>query len=303
MSLKEFVILLMVCTIWGLHFTVMKYAIADIGVPPVFYAALRITGLALILLPWLRWHTGQMKFVLLGGLGFGALNYAFMFPAMQLTTASAAAIAIELYMPFSILLSVIFLKERIGLWRALGAALAFTGVVIIGLGAPAERAGQGFALGIALMACGAMSEAVGAISVKSVKSVTPIQLLAWFGIVGSVVLWPLTYILEDNQMQVFAPETRLNFGFCLIYSVLLVSLVAHGSYYWLLQRLPIHTVAPSGLLTTVIGVAGGALILGELLTTTLLVGGGVTLLGIAIILRRNRQKASPDIPVSITEVS
>ena len=290
MSLKEFNVLLLVCTIWGLHFTVMRFAIGDMNVPPIFYAALRIVCVTVILLPWLRWHTGQMKFVLLGGLGYGALNYAFMFPALELTTASAASIAIELYMPFSILLSVIFLKERLGLWRSVGAGLAFIGVVIIGLGAPSETAGKGFALGIFLMACAAMSEAIGAISVKSVKNVKPIELLAWFGLVGTCVLTPLSMILETDQFRVFQPDLIVRFGLCLMYSVILVSLVAHGSYYWLLQRLPLSLVAPSGLLTTLIGVLGGTLILGEDLTVTLIAGGVVTLFGIALILWRNRKK-------------
>lgn len=297
MSIREFCVLMLVCAIWGLHFVVMKFTIVDMGVPPLFYAALRISCLALILLPFLKWHKGQMKAVLIGGLGFGALNYAFMFPAMQLTTASAAAVTIELYMPFSIILSVLILGERIGPWRISGAALAFIGVVLIGLGTPSEAAGDGFALGIALMACGAMSEAVGAISVKSVKSINPVQLLAWFGIVGSIVLWPLSLILEDGQMSAFAPETRVNFGLALMYSVLLVSLVAHGSYYWLLQRLPIHTVAPSGLMTTVIGVAAGVLILKEAPTAILFIGAFITLSGISVILWRNRKQAK------VTEVS
>ena len=299
MSPREFIVLLMICTIWGLHFTVMRFAIGDMGVPPIFYAALRMVVLTLILLPWLRWHGGQMKFILLGGLGFGALNYAFMFSAMDLTTASAGAIAIELYMPFSILLSVIFLKERIGLWRSIGATLAFIGVVIIGWGAPEEQVQKGFALGIFLMACAAMSEAIGAVSVKSVKQVSPIQLLSWFGVVGACILVPLSLGLESGQLSVFQSDRLVPFILCLIYSIVLVSLIAHGSYYWLLQRLPISTVAPSGLLTTVIGVAGGALILGEPLTATLLFGGTVTLGGISIILWRKRQR-DPDI---ITEVS
>ena len=294
---------MLVCGIWGLHFVVMKFTIAEMGVPPLFYAALKVSILALILLPFLKWHRGQMKAVLLGGLGFGALNYAFMFPALNLTTASAAAITIELYMPFSIILSVLFLGERIGIWRTSGAILAFIGVVLIGLGAPSETAGEGFVLGIIFMACAAMAEAVGAISVKSVKSVSPVQLLVWFGIVGSCVLWPLSLILEDGQMSVFAPDIRLNFGLALIYSVLLVSLVAHGSYYWLLQRLPIHTVAPSGLMTTLIGVAAGILILGETLTPILFIGALITLSGIAIILWRNRGKALTKNPAKITDVS
>lgn len=299
MSLREFSVLLMVCTIWGLHFTVLRFAMGDMNVRPIFYAALRIVCLTIVLLPWLRWHKGQMKFILLGGLGFGALNYAFMFPALELTTASAASIAIELYMPFSILLSVIFLKERLGIWRSLGASLAFIGVVIIGLGAPDEAAGKGFVLGIILMACAAMSEAVGAISVKSVKAVKPIELLAWFGLVGACVLSPLTLILETDQFRVFQPDLLIRFGLCLAYSVILVSLIAHGSYYWLLQRLPLSVVAPSGLLTTVIGVMGGTLILSEDLTPTLVIGGLVTLSGIALILWRNRKKEN----TKITEVS
>ena len=303
MSLREFSVLMMVCTIWGLHFIVMKFTIAEIGIPPLFYAALRVSLMALILLPFLRWHEGQMKAVLVGGLGFGALNYAFMFPAMNLTTASAAAVTIELYMPFSIILSVLILGERIGLWRIFGATLAFLGVVLIGLGTPSEAAGQGFALGIGLMACAAMSEAIGAISVKSVKSVSPMQLLVWFGIVGSAVLWPLTFLIEDNQMTAFSLDTRINFGLALLYSVLLVSLVAHGSYYWLLQRLPIHTVAPSGLATTLIGVLAGILILKEDPTLILMLGAVITLTGIAIILWRNKAKASDPSPKNITDFS
>ena len=104
-------------------------------------------------------------------------------------------------------------------------------------------------------------------------------------------------------MSAFAPETRLSFGFAMIYSTLLVSLVAHGSYYWLLQRLPIHTVAPSGLMTTVIGVAGGLLILGEKLTPILFLGAIITLFGIVIILWRNREKAEPNNPSIITDIS
>jgi len=252
MSLREFSVLMLVCTIWGLHFVVMKFTIVEMEVPPLFYAALRVSLMAFILLPFLRWHTGQMKAVLMGGLGFGALNYAFMFPAMNLTTASAAAVTIELYMPFSIILSVLVLGERIGRWRAFGAALAFIG---------------------------------------------------WFGIVGSVVLWPLSFLLEDNQMRAFSLETRVSFGLALAYSVLLVSLVAHGSYYWLLQRLPIHTVAPSGLMTTIIGVAAGVMVLNEMLTPTILIGVAVTLSGIALILWRNKLHGKGTNRASITKVS
>ncbi|MEP1231140.1 MAG: EamA family transporter, partial [Litorimonas sp.] len=143
MSLKEFFVLLMVCTIWGLHFVVIKLTVGQ-NADPLFYAALRMTLVGLILLKYLKWHKGQMIFVTLGGLGFGTLNYAFLFPALTLTTASAAAVTIELYVPFSILLSIIFLKERIGLWRSLGIAMAVIGVIIVASSKPSEAAGPYF---------------------------------------------------------------------------------------------------------------------------------------------------------------
>jgi len=128
--------------------------------------------------------------------------------------------------------------------------------------------------------------------------------LIWgFGVVGSLVLWPLSLILEDRQMSAFAPETRVNFGMALIYSTLLVSLVAHGSYYWLLQRLPIHTVAPSGLMTTVIGVAAGIVILKEAPTPILFMGAMITLSGISIILWRNKRQSEAKQKTKVTEIS
>ncbi len=290
MSLKEFLVLCMICIIWGLHFVVIKVTVGE-SAEPLFYAALRMSCVAILLVKYLKWHHGQMIFVILGGLGFGTLNYAFLFPALELTTASAAAITIELYVPFSILLSIIFLKEQIGIWRSLGVAMAFIGVVIIASNGPSEAAGPYFLLGIAFVACGAMGEAIGAVSVKKITHISPLELLAWFAIIGSCCLWPLSLLLEDNQLTAFSPENRWPFLAALSYTVILVSIVAHASYYWLLQRLPVYTVAPSGLMTTVIGVGSSTVFLGEPLGVSFLLGGGVTLAGIALILWRNRVKA------------
>jgi len=297
MSIKEFFVLLMICTIWGLHFVVLKLTVGQ-SVDPLFYAALRMTLVTLSLCKYLKWHKGQMRFVVLGGLGYGALNYAFMFPALELTTASAASITIELYVPFSILLSIIFLKERIGIWRSLGVAMAFIGVMIIASTKPPETAGPYFLLGILFMAAAAMSEATGAIAVKKVKNIDPLELLVWFAVVGSFVLWPLTLTLEDNQLDAFKGDNLWPFLAALAYTTFLVSMVAHASYYWLLQRLPVYTVAPSGLMTTVIGVGGSALILSEPLGPLFLIGGSFTLGGIALILWRNREKSLKKLKIS-----
>lgn len=289
MSLKEFLVLLMICTVWGLHFIVIKLAVGD-AIPPVFYAATRVTLVTLLTLPWLRWHKGQMLWVILGGLGFAGFNYLFIFQGLEMTTAAAGAVTIELYVPFSILLSVIFFREKVGLWRSLGIVMAFSGVVFVATARPGEAAGPYYFLGILFLMGAALSEAIGAIIVKKLKNIRPLELLCWFTLVGSCLLWPASFMIEDNQFRVFSAETRWNFVAAVLYSALLASILAHGSYYWLLKRLPLHIVAPSGLMMTVITVAAAALILKEPLTPRLLGGALLTLSGIAIILFRNKKR-------------
>lgn len=291
MSLREFFVLLLICTVWGLHFVVMRLAVQD-WVEPIFYAALRMTLVAVILIPKLKWHHGQMRKVMMAGICFGGLNYAFMFPALQLTTASAAAICIELYVPFSIILSIIFLSERIDLPRITGIVLAFAGVIVLASAKPPEEAGEFFVFGIMLMVGAAMSEAVGAVFVKTIKAVGPLQLLAWFAVMGSLVLWPLSLSLETNQLAVFSSPDLGKFLLALTYSTVLASLVGHASYYWLLQRLPISIISSCGLMTTVIAVTGGIVILGEPISAPLFIGAGLVLCGVGLILLRNR-KAVP----------
>lgn len=295
MSIKEFSVLFIICLIWGLHFVVMKVTVGATA-EPLFYAAIRMSIVAIILAPKLKWHKGLMLPILGAGLGYGALNYAFMFPALEMTTASAAAITIELFVPFSIILSMIVFKDKIGIYKATGIALAFIGVIILASAGPDETAGPKFIFGVLLIVGAAMSEAVGAVLVKLVKGVGPLQLLSWFAVVGTLVLWPLSFILEENQLAAFSQDNRLNFGLALLYSSLLVSIVAHSSYYWLLQRLPIYMVSTGGLMTTVIAVIASVLILSEALTPQLLIGGLTTLFGIGLILMRNKavKTTAPD---------
>ena len=299
MSIKELSVLIGICFVWGLHFTVIRLTVQDIA-DPLFYAATRVGLVALILSPFLKWQKGQMKYIFIGGLGFGAFNYAFMFPALNLTTAAAAAIAIELYMPLSIIMSVIILGERIGRYRILGVILAFLGVIILAFSKPSGDVGPYFALGVGMIALAALSESVGAMAVKMTTNIHPFTLLAWFCLIGFCVLSPLSFILEEEQMTALLPENRWKFAAALLYSALLVSIFAHASYYWLLARQPMYRVACSGVLTTFFGVSMGILILGEPITLYFILGGFIAVLGVSIILWRNtsheKNNLSPQSP-------
>lgn len=284
MGLREILVLLAMCAIWGFHFVVIKVAVAEI--PPIFYAAVRMTLVAALMAAFLRWRPGEMGRVLFAGVCLGAVNYVFMFSGLKYATASASAVAIELYVPFATILSVIFLGEQVGWRRVLGIALAFIGVAVIAIGGESSENSERIGLGVGLIAAAAMSEAVGSINVKKATGFKPHQLLAWFSLVGAVSLWPLTFLIESGQAQAFAAADKPLLIGAILYSAIGGSIIGHSAYYWLLQRLPVSQVAPSMLLTTLIAVASGVIVLGDPFGPAMIVGGILTLLGVGVVLLR-----------------
>jgi len=281
---RELIVLLAMCTVWGFHFIVIKLAVAEI--PPIFYAAIRMTLVAVIMAAFLRWRAGQMHRVFIAGLGLGAFNYAFMFTGLKYATASASAVAIELYVPFATILSVIFLGESVGWRRVFGIALAFIGVAIIALGSESDEPGAKIGLGVGLVACGAMSEAIAAINLKRAEGFKPHELLAWFSLIGSLALWPLTFIFENGHGAAWAASDKGLVAAAIFYSAIGGSIVAHTAFYWLLQRLPVSQVAVTTLITTVIAVFAGVLILDDPFGPPMIFGGLITLIGVAVVITR-----------------
>lgn len=291
MSARELAVLISLCTVWGFHFVVIKTAVD--AVPPIFYAAMRMSLVALVMAPFLRWRPGRMAPVIAAGLCLGALNYALMFNGVRHATASASAIAVELYAPFATILSVIFLGEKVGWRRTAGITLAFAGVALIALGKDEARVG----FGVGLVAIASFMEATGAILVKRAKGFRPQELLAWFAVIGTVFLWSASFVLEEGQGAALREADPVMLTGAVVYSALGASVFAHTAYYWLLQRLPVSQVAPSALLTTLMAVGFSAALLGEPLSARFLIGGAVALTGVAIILFRGA-KTSTMAPVA-----
>lgn len=297
MSARELIVLVSLCTVWGFHFVVIKTAVE--AVPPIFYAAMRMSLVALVMAPFLRWRPGRMAPVLAAGLCLGALNYALMFNGVRHATASASAIAVELYAPFATILSVLFLGEKVGWRRTLGIALAFCGVALIALGKDGARIG----FGVGLVAMASLLEATGAILVKRAQGFRPQELLAWFAVIGALFLWSATFVLETGQGEALRAADSVILVGAVVYSALGASVFAHTAYYWLLQRLPVSQVAPSALLTTLMAVGFSVALLGEPLTVRFLIGGAVALTGVAIILFRTSKTSTmapvPSAPLAV----
>ena len=97
----------------------------------------------------------------------------------------------------------------------------------------------------------------------------------------------LTLEFEQPDLSALAHVSLGAWG-ALLYTALAASLVAHTSYFYLVQRYPVTSVAPVTTLSPVFSVVLCVLFLGEVLSVRLVVGAVCTLVGVAIITLREK---------------
>jgi drug/metabolite transporter (DMT)-like permease len=75
----------------------------------------------------------------------------------------------------------------------------------------------------------------------------------------------------------------------LAYLIVMGSVVAFSAYVWLLHHAPISLVATYAYVNPVIAVLLGALILNEPITAAVIAGGAVIVLGVVLVVSKERQ--------------
>ena len=139
---------------------------------------------------------------------------------------AAVAIASQLGVPFTTLLSVALLGERIRWRRWSGIALSFAGVLVLGFN-PAVL--QSWA-GLALIVAAALIGAFGVVAIKRIHDVEPLELQAWFCWGSLPVLLPLSLWLEVGQRDALLQADPIGIG-AVLYSALVASLFAHTAFF------------------------------------------------------------------------
>lgn len=272
----DFALLALICLLWGLNLAITKWVVAD--VPPLFYAALRFVVIAIVLAPFLPPIPKQFGLVALTGLCVGGANFAFLFLALRYGDASSVAIASQLGLPITTILSVIFLGETVRWRRGLGMVLAFAGVLVIAI----KPAGLALSLGVVLAVAAVSAGAVGSVVMKRMAPVGLYNLQAWVAMVSWPLLVPLTLLTETDQVA-RAVAVGWPFFAALAFSVFAVSIFGHGQYYRLLQKYEVTLISPLTLMTPLWAVVFGVTLLGETLTPQLLLGGLLALTGVFMI--------------------
>lgn len=278
MKPRDFALMAFVCFIWALHTIVSKLVVSGMDIPPVFYAAVRFAIVAVLALPWLLhpphpwWRMAMVGFFMGGG------AFALFFLGIQATTPSSASIVSQLALPMTAVLSVLILGERLDRRRIAGTALTFAGVMIVMW----DPAGLAASSGLLFIAGSAFVGSLGAVLMRGMPGVRPMQYQAWVGLGSFLPLIALSAALESHQVPSML-AAGWSFVAALLFSAVITSMVAHTIYYHLIARYEASVIAPLMILTPLMTVALGMLLTGDRFGWRTGIGSAVALAGVLVV--------------------
>jgi len=266
-----------ICLIWGINFVVAKSTLAYM--PPFFLLAIRLAISAIVLLPFLRKPELPLSQIFRISITLTVWHFGTMFIALGIGLESSVAVVIDqMRVPFAVVLGYFIFGESINKRSAFGIMLAIIGTFVI-TGSPNVSNNY---LPMWVMLSSSAAWAFYNVQVKNLKDVHMLSFIGWISLFGAPQLFIISAIFEHGQVAsllVSPVESALS----LLYMAVFVTIVGHGSWYYLLQKHPINLVVPYSLLTPIFGMAASVVLLNEELSWHIVLGALFTLAGVATI--------------------
>ncbi|MGV8883153.1 MAG: DMT family transporter [Rhodoglobus sp.] len=245
--------------------------------------------LGIVVLIGRRWvkPTGREWLLLLGFgvLWFGVYNVALNI-AEHTLDAGTTAMIVNVGPVLIALGAGIFLREGIPKWLAIGAGVAFLGVVLIGVstgGAILDASGIVWAL------VAAVTYAAGVLFQKPVLKRLPNAQVTWLGAtIGMVACLPFS---GDLVRDIQTAPTGAILG--MVYLGAIPTALAFSTWAYALSKVPAGQLGVSTYIVPPLAIVLGFFVFAEVPTVVAVIGGVITLVGVALSRRRSRSVALP----------
>jgi len=278
MGFKDFLLLFTVCFVWGLNIVITRWVVFDAAVPPIFFAAIRFLGVAVLLIPFLKPIPKDIKTLFWISFFIGSGHFALLFVGLANAEASAASIVGQLGVPFSTLMSMAFLGEKIRWRRGLGIMLAFAGVILIAV----DPESFSVSFGLLYIAGAAFIGSIGGILMKRTEPVSALQMQVWIGLFSFAPLFLVSALLEQGQWDSYV-SGGWYVWVATVFAIIGVSIFGHGAFYHLIKKYDISLLSPLTLMTPIWGVVLSIVLLKEAITVQLILGSIISLGGVFVI--------------------
>jgi len=290
------------CVLWGSTWLFIKLGLRDL--PPLRFAALRMTLAAAVLVPFavraglLRvGGRASLRVAAVGLIQIG-VPYALLFAAQQWVASGLAAVLFATFPIWLLLLARALLPAQpLSPAKLLAAALGIAGVAVLQLPALLRGAGAGnrAALGGSLIVAAAVLVALANVLVRrGFEAIPPVVLTFGQVFAGAALLVALAWTLERGRSATWTPLAAVALGYLAVFG----TAVPYLLLFWLLPRVPVAAIGAIPLVDTMLAVCLGSVVLGEPIGWHLLGGGALVLTAAAIAngLGAARLEAQPGAP-------
>ena len=289
MPLRHVLLALLVVSIWGFNFVVIKLSVE--ALPPILAAALRFAAAAFPAVLFIRPPKTPWWIVMGFGLSFGFALYAFLNLSIAWgMPAGLSSIVLQTQAFFTMMMAFLLLGERPSRFQVMGAAVAFGGIAVIA----SERIEGAGLLPLSLTLLAAIAWGLANVLTKKAGKVNALAFTVWGSLAAPVPLFALSLISEgwpaiSEALRTFSWSDAGLIAF-LAYPA---TLLGGAIWSWLLGRHPASVVAPFTLLVPITGLASGYLVLGEVVTPVEIGGALLVIAGLIVTLKKARKSEPP----------
>lgn len=288
---------LLICLCWAFNFLTSAHALQEI--PPFLFTAVRM-GIVLLLLAAFMRVPPRSQWLRLAGVALftGVLHFGTSFLAIQLAgNLSSPAIVTQTYVPMAVLLAWWWLGERFAWRTALGIALSFAGVLVLGF----DPMVLDRPLALFVMLGSSLMVAIGTVLMRRLSGIGLVDQQGWTAALSLLPLLAISALFEPGGFAALREATWIGWGGA-AYAAVFASLLGHGVFFLLVQRHPVAQVTPYLLVTPVFAVVLGIVFWGDRPGPALWIGGAMVLGGVLVIAIRTLQKARPPVAEVTPEV-
>lgn len=277
MSASHLAAALLMVTIWGFNFIVIRWGLDD--VPPMTLTLLRFALSAfpaLLLVPRPRAPLHRVAWY---GVFAFTVQFGLLFTGMAVGMPTGlASLVIQVQAFFTIGLVALLTHERAKPAQLAGGLIAAVGLVVVAVHLPPSTR-----LGFMLVVAAAASWAIANLIVKRIPGDRPLAVVVWGSAFAALAMLPVAMFVEGPMRMWTAVQSMDAAAWTgLAFQAWPTTLLAFGIWAWLLRKHPAALIAPFTLLVPIVAMALAIWLLGEDVTWWKLVSAAFVLAGLAL---------------------
>ncbi len=279
-----YILLFLLMVIWGFNVSAIKILVTYF--PPVFIQGVRVFLAGLVVIVVLILSKRFEKISRKNALGifvaalFGVFgHHLFLALGLTLTTGSNTGLILGLVPLFTSIFAMIFLKEVITVFKALGILAALSGVYFIIL--KGNGPVSGFSLGDLYIFGAVITQAISFILIKKLTTdLDSRQMTGIMLIFGSLLMFGFSFWVEPVEISQF--QQPMYVWLVLLASAVFATGLGHMLYNYAIQQLGAGSTAIFINLTPFFSLLGSALFLGEKIVLEQLIGFVLIVIGVIL---------------------